>query len=358
MQNLSLLVNHLDRQVFHVTVLSLANKGDKDSDIKLDKDSGIKFRRIDEKRKLDFTSINEIRALIKNCNIDILSCHGYKADVYGFILRKFYRCGVKLVTMSHGWVTPGFKFQAYYFLDKLVMGHFDRIILVAEGLRRQLRGFMIPRKKIVIINNAVDPDDFIEHQNRDVIRQGINLTGQDKVIGFVGRLSQEKNIETILYAVKETLKSGKNIKFLIIGEGPQKERLKRLSEGLGVSNHVIFTGYQKDACRLHGILDLHVSASLKEGLPNSLLEAQAAGTPCIVTDIPGNNDIIRDGVNGFLFRPRDYIALSKKIITLLEDKALAQKFTAEGRKNIKEKFSIQERIKKLESLYSKTMEDF
>lgn len=356
-RNLSLLVNNLDKERFSAVVVLLANKGDRDADILLDKDIPAMFQRIDENHRLDFASIEKIRSLIDKYSIDILSCHGYKADLYGSILRKFYKCDVRLITMAHGWVTSGFKFQVYYFLDKLAMGYFDKIILVAKGLRRQLWGFMIPEKKIAVINNAIDLDNFTQGQNREVIRQEFNLTGEDKVIGFTGRLSKEKDIETTLYATKEALKSGKNIKFLLAGDGPQKERLKKISKDLGINNRVIFAGYQKDVSKIYRILDLYVSASLREGLPNCLLEAQASGVPCIATDIPGNNDIIKDGINGFLFKPKDYKTLSRKIIDLSEDKDLGNKFVIEGRNMIRSKFSIQNRIKSLESLYSVLMQE-
>lgn len=350
-QNISLIINHLNQDIFNIIVVALTNKDDKNAEIQLREDRNVVFHRIDENRKLDLTAIHKIRDFLSQYKTDILSCHGYKADFYGFILRKFYRCNVRLITMAHGWVTPGFKFQLYYFLDKLVMRYFDKIILVAEGLREELRVFLIPKRKLIVIHNAIDLQSFNKDKDSQVLRKEFNLNKEDFVVGFVGRLSKEKNIETSLFAIRKVINSPKNIKFLIVGEGSQKERLRRISEKLNIDNQVIFAGYQNDVKKIYSILDLYVSSCIKEGLPNSILEAQSIGIPCIATDIGGNNDIIKDGLNGFLIKPKDYETLSKRIITLLEDRSLANNFVIEGQKIISDNFSIQKRIEKLENLY-------
>ncbi|MCX5679738.1 MAG: glycosyltransferase [Candidatus Omnitrophica bacterium] len=354
-QNLSLLANNLDIESFNVIVVSLTNKSDEGSDIHLKEKSRAIFHRIDETGKLDLRSLFEIKELITRYRIDILSCHGYKADLCGLLLSKFYRCNVRLVAMAHGWVTPGLKFRIYYLLDKLILRYFDRIILVADGLLDELKGFAISPDKTVVIHNAIDTDVLEKKGDRNALRKVLNLGREDLVIGFIGRLSKEKSIDTVLFAVKKTLVSLKDVKFLIVGEGSQKDSLLNIAEKLGINDRIIFAGYQKEVEGIYGVLDLYVSASLKEGLPNSILEAQAMGVPCIVTDISGNNDIIKNGVNGYLIKPGDHETLSRKIVALLEDKDLAGRFTVEGKRIVKQKFSLTERIGKLEDLYRELM---
>ena len=92
-----------------------------------------------------------------------------------------------------------------------------------------------------------------------------------------------------------------------------EQAAKLKAQRLGLEKNVLFAGYQKDVKKIYRILDLYISASLREGLPNSVLEAQAMGIPCIVTDIPGNNDIIKDGRNGFLVKINCYISTEYNI---------------------------------------------
>lgn len=354
-QNISLIVNNMNKETFNIILVSLTNYSDEESAVKLNKEVGVNFHRINEKDRLDFSSLRKISILIKQHNIDILSCHGYKADFYGYILRTLFKCHVKLLTIAHGWVTPGLKLQIYYFLDKLVLRFFDKIILVSESQRRELSGFIVPAKKIVIINNAINSESYKKVLEDYDFRKKFDLKSDDKIIGFVGRLSREKDVGTTLYAIKEVINYQKNIKFLVVGEGPERQSLEKIAKYLGISKNIVFAGYQKDVKKIYNILDLYVSAALKEGFPNSILEAQGMGVPCIATDISGNNEIIENGLNGFLFRPKDYKTLSQRIATLLENRNLAIRFVAEGQRIIKERFSLEERIRRLENLYKEAL---
>lgn len=350
-RNLSLIVNNLDKEKFDVTVISLVNEGDRDSALIITNDSGITLFKVDDARKFDVKAIKRIDSIIRDKGVDILSCHGYKADIYGLILRRSYGLKVKLVTMAHGWVTPGLKFSVYYTLDKIAMRFFDKIILVSAGLKKELFGFMIPAQRIVVVNNAIDPETLKVNEDRKAIRSRFGLNDSDKVVGFVGRLSREKDIGTTIMAVKCAVSGNVNIKFLIAGDGPQKDELVKLSRKLGIENRIIFIGYQKNTAPVYRAIDIYASAARKEGLPNSLLEAQAAGVPCIATDIGGNTDIIKDGINGFLFDPGDHKALSQDILILLNDKELRETFIRESRTIIMNSFSMTQRMRKLEDLY-------
>ena len=350
-RNLSLLVNNLNKDIFNVTVILLTNEGDKDSDINIRKNTEIKFIKISENNKWDFGVIKKIKKILLDNQTDILSCHGYKADFYGFLLYTIYKCTVKTVTMKHGWVTPGIKIQLYYAIDKFVAKWFDKIILVSEGQIDEIKRFGVPSRKIAVINNAIISDDSQQTKDRDFVRKELGCDKSDYVIGFVGRLSREKDVKTILSAIAKVLEINKKVKLLVVGEGPEERRLKGRAKDLNINNNVTFLGYQRDVDKIYTAMDLYVSSSLKEGLPNSILEAQSKGIPCIVTNISGNTDIVIDGVNGFLVRPKDPNDLSTKILLLMKDEILAENFTDEGKKIIKNKFSLEKRIKGIENIY-------
>jgi len=350
-RNLSLIVNNLNKDIFDITVVSLANKGDKNSVINIAQNCNAKFLTIVDAKKLHLTTLAKIKECIMSYKIDILSCHGYKADIYGFCLARFFKYHGKLVTMKHGWVTPGIKFQAYHTLDKFLTKWFDITILVSEGQRKEIASFDISPHKTIVINNAIDSTDCTERIDRDSIRQRFNINKKDYVVGMVGRLSGEKDIKTALYAIAKLLRMNNNAKLIIVGEGPSNKNLMKTAKSLGIENNVTFLGYQRNVSEIYSIMDLYISCSLKEGLPNSVLEAQQQGVPCIVTDISGNNDIVKDGINGFLIKPKTPEILFKKILILMEDQKLAKSFVIEGQKTIKNKFSLEKRIKKLENLY-------
>jgi glycosyltransferase involved in cell wall biosynthesis len=385
-RNLSLLVNNLDKERFDVTVVSLANQGDADSDVNIDVGGGITFVRIDEKKRLDIDSLRRIDGLIRDKNIDILSCHGYKADVYGVVLRlkRLLRrdsrkthpprndsAGVlrdmqrdsplrgqslgrnlpRMVAMVHGWTMSGMKVELYHILDKLVLRAFDKVILVADGLRTGLKGWMVPERKIEVVYNAIPPINVGEFESRDDIRQSLGMGKDDIVVGFVGRLSREKDLGTTLLAIKELVTRGNNIKLIVVGDGPEKERLVDIINRNGLNKNMVFAGFQKEAGRYFRAFDIYLSTSVKEGLPNSVLEAQARGVPCVVTDIRGNNDIVKDSVNGILVKSGNYKDIAEKLSLLISDGALRQKFSGTGKEMIKNNFSMANRMEKLERIY-------
>lgn len=350
-RNLSLLVNNLDKERFVVTVVSLANEGDDDSDIKMETGSGVTFVRIDEKRRFDPDSVRKIDALVREKGIDVLSCHGYKADIYGMTIRTFLGNRVRMVAMVHGWTMSGLKVEIYHILDKLVLRSFDKIILVSDGLRSGLAGWMIPAGKIEVVFNAIPQVEVKEGEERDIVRKALGVPNAVTLAGFVGRMSREKDLGTTVKALKELVSRGNNIKLMVVGEGPEKERLALLADDLGLQDRVIFTGFQKDAGRYFRAFDIYLSTSVKEGLPNSVLEAQANGVPCVVTDIRGNNDIIKDGANGLLAKPGDCKDVADKIEKLIGDKVICQKFVQAGKTMIKVNFSMERRIEKLQGIY-------
>jgi len=350
-RNVSLEVTNLDTTAFNIIVVSLAKEEDKDSDIKITNNINIKSFRINEIQKLDFNAMSKIKTLLERYKIDILSCQGYKPDVYGFFLRKIYKCNIKLVTTKHGWGVPGFKMQVYCFLDKLTARWFDKVILVSEGLRDKIVNFGFPENKIVIIKNAIGPVNVNHDKNHDLIRKKFYLSKTDYVVGIVGRLSKEKDIKTALFAVAEVMQLDESVRVLLAGEGPEKAKLKKIAEKLKIANKVIFLGYQQNIDKVYDAIDLYISSSISEGLPNSILEAQIRGIPCVVTNIRGNNDIIKDGKNGFLVNTKNHRELSAKILILLKNKQLARTFVENGKQIVKEKFSLTNKMQKLENLY-------
>lgn len=349
--NISLIINNLPPDRFAISVVSLTNANDPAADITINGGRQVHYRRIDENRLLDLGALRAIAAFCGEHAIDVVSCHGYKADIYGWMLRAFFGVKARFIAMAHGWVTPGSKLQFYYFLDKLALRSFDKIILVSEGLRRDLSGYLIPASKVIVVPNGIDPASM-HLLGRKEARAALGVSEMCPVIGFVGRLSREKDLWTTVRAMKDILKKVPETKLVIIGDGPERDGLADLAKCCDVAGHIVLAGYRPDARSLYAAFDLYVSMSLWEGLPNSLLEAQSAGIPCIVSDIRGNNDIIRDGANGWLVRPGDGSALARKAVEVLTDPDDARRCSRVAVATIREKFSLGKRMGRLEEIYA------
>jgi len=349
-QNLSLLIQNLDPRRFNIHVVVLGNAGDEDSNLKIPDRAAAHFWRIDEEGAWDRNALKTISDIIIKNNIDILSCHGYKADFYGFIVVRFFGCAVKRVTMTHGWVTPGWKMELYYLLDKLVMRDFDKVILVEATMAPQL-GPCFPKRKLAVIENGVDTDYFKLAPSEGGGHPSIDRHSKTKVLGFVGRLSPEKGVETILLAMGEVVRTHPNVHLHIVGTGPEETHLRHVADELKLDGNVSFLGYRSDTRKEYGVMDIYISASTREGLPNSVLEAQASGIPCIVSDIPGNRRVVTGGVNGLVFQMDDPKDLAAKIRWMLTHSEKAYEYGQTGQERVVAEFSLKKRIQKLEDLY-------
>lgn len=349
-QNLSLVIQNLDPRHFNIHVVALGNAGDEDSNLKILDRAAVHLWRIDEENALDFKALKRIRSIIVQNAVYILSCHGYKADFYGFVLVRFFGCAVKRVTMTHGWVTPGWKMELYYLLDKLVMRDFDKVILVEATMVSQLGPFF-PKRKLAVIENGVDTDYFKVALSEGGGHHFVDHNSKIKVLGFVGRLSPEKGVETILSALREVVRIHPSTHLHIVGDGPEETHLRHVADALKLDGNVSFLGHRSDTRKEYGAMDIYISASTREGLPNSVLEAQAAGIPCIVSNIPGNRRVVTDSVNGLVFQTGNPKNLAAKILWMLEHPEQACEYGHVGQERVEIEFSLKKRIQKLEDLY-------
>ena len=140
---------------------------------------------------------------------------------------------------------------------------------------------------------------------------------------------------------------------IIVGDGPERENLEKLTATLDLSSNVIFTGFREDTHLFYKIVDIFLLSSFSEGTAMTLLEAMATGIPCIVTDVGGNPEIIEDMDTGFCVPSDDSNTLAEKINLLIENRALREKMGRAGRKRFEKHFSARKMAEQYEAIYDK-----
>ena len=346
----------IDKRRFKTTIVYLKNERDDGFDASIARkagEMGLDFYSVSENYKIDWKSIKTVRNLLKKQQIDILHCHGYKADILGLLLSKWQK--MKLVTTTHGWISNDPKERFYNWLDKKALKHYDRIITVCDQMRHYLLGMGLPSHKLMTIHNAIDKDDFSNRDCLQGLRGELNLDKGTSVIGVIGRLSREKRIELLFSISERIISEVGDVKFLITGDGPYKDNLLQCARDLGIEDRTIFLGHRDDIKRVYKTIDLLVSVSNTEGLPNVILEALACGAPVVATRVGGIEELIEDRVNGLLFSPEDTDGITNGIITLLLNRDMASSFAEEGRKFVCREFSFNERMRKMEKVYLEVM---
>ena len=177
------------------------------------------------------------------------------------------------------------------------------------------------QKNSVVICNPIT-------SNLPAIFEGVR---EKQIVNFC-RLHKQKNLDLLIDAFAEVLKSFPDYSLCIYGEGPEREHLTQKIHDMSLSDKVFLPGYSDDIYHTIRKMSAFVSSSDYEGISNSMLEAIAIGIPTVCTDCPagGAREIIQDGINGFLVPTRDVTAMSEAIKKILSSPELSQSLSREG----------------------------
>jgi glycosyltransferase involved in cell wall biosynthesis len=184
------------------------------------------------------------------------------------------------------------------------------------------------------------------------MRQELGLQSAE-VVMFVGRLTRQKGIPTLLKAVPKVLAKRPDARFVLIGpwqsEGPfavDESEIRRLG------SEVVVLGKRQDVPSLLGMADVFAfPTEYREGIPRVLLEAGLAGLPIVASRMPGCTDVVQDGWNGYLVAPRDPDALADRIVDLLSDRAHAKAMGARSAALVRERFALSGVVEQYCDLY-------
>lgn len=187
----------------------------------------------------------------------------------------------------------------------------DRIILYSAGLVEQWQLGKYQKKILVADRHFLD---------FSVLRVEKPLVKRDRLVGYIGRLGQEKGVWNLLQAVPILLERGDNLMFLIGGDGPLRRSIREYLKSANLNNRVEFIGWipHSDLSRYLNELRLLVLPSYTEGMPNIVLEAMACGTPVLATSVGAIPDIIKDGETGFIMEDNSPDCIAKNISRVLE----------------------------------------
>ncbi len=351
-----------------ILVTGRVGTGEKDMGY-LAKEKGIEPLRIPElERKInpvkDIIALWKIYMLMRREKPDIVHTHTAKAGVLGRTAAILAGIPVRIHTF-HGHIFEGyfnnFSVGVFLFIERFLAFFTKYIVVVSDAQREEIcqRYRVAPPEKVRVVPLGLELERLLKcesHGGR--IKEELSIPDDTILIGIIGRLAPVKNHKMFLEAAKELLSDLKNnfkVKFLIVGDGQEKARLEKYADNLGIGGNVVFYGWREDMVEVYSDLDIVVLTSLNEGTPVALIEALAAGTPVVSTDVGGVKDVVVDGVNGFLVGSGDAQALSKRLLDLVYDQKKRSVFGAEGREMVREKFSQHRLVKDIIKLYKEAV---
>lgn len=341
------LVRHLPEDEFEVTVA-----GPRDGAFfERFHDLGLAVAEVGANRLRPWPLVATLR-LVRDLGIQVIHSHGKGAGLYGRLAARW--TGVPAVHTFHGVHYEGYPprlAKLYLDVERRLSRWTHTIVNVSPTQEAEALalGLFEPRQGVTVIN-GVDLDE----QDRllaaaPIPRESLGLSRDLFVLGTVARFDPVKRLDMLVGALRALERP--LVSLLLVGGGPEADRLQRLVTAAHLNGRVIFTGWLDDSARVYPAIDLCVAASAKEGLPFALLEAMGAGLAVVATDVPGHRDVVRDGETGLLVPAGDEQALAAAIETLMDDPERRRRMGQAGRARVRKEFGIRAMVERTAEIY-------
>jgi glycosyltransferase involved in cell wall biosynthesis len=298
--------------------------------------------------KLDPFAYFRLRRFVAELKPDLVHTWLFAANSYGRVAA--LSVGVKHIVAGERCVDPWKKTYQLQ-IDRYLARRTERIVTNSPGVVDFYAQKGIPNEKFVVIPNGIPPFEPANAVSREDLLDELGLPPDAKLIGAVGRLWPQKRYKDLIWAMDLLRCVRKDVYLLIVGDGPQRWRLERYATQVSVELPVRFLGERDDVPRILPHLSCFWLGSAYEGQSNALMEAMSAGLPVIVSDIPGNRDLVIDGETGFLVRLGDRAGFAARTSELLKQPDLAARLGATGKQRIEQEFSVGRMIDRHEELY-------
>lgn len=332
----------------NMTLVTLLPELERDSRLNDFVVNGINVVQLMPQKSNVWKSISLLNDYIKNNNIDVVHSTGYQADfVNGMLSVK-----VKKVTTQRCHPKEIAEKKPKFMRPFLEWGHLkiikrlDEIVACSLSLQNVFKDEF--GMKILAVQNGVDTNRFfpLPVAEKEHLREQLGIEKGKRVFLVLGSLSARKNVGIIIQAFQHSKIN--NYKLLIVGPGPERQALEKMTEG---NSDIIFTGITSTPLKYLQAADILVSSSLNEGLPNTVLEAMACGLPTILSDIGPHIELIDQPFLGLIFKKKEEYSL----IDALETSQAWEIESMRGkiRKYAEDNHSIQSLARKYNEIYKR-----
>lgn len=293
--------------------------------------ANLELHTIQEKFAFDPKVIAAIRQLVAEHAPDIVQTHSVKSH---FLVRLSgaYR-GRTWIAFHHGYTWTDLKVRLYNQLDRWSLPGSSKVVTVCQPFASALEHLGIAKESIAIQHNSVNPFVASSAEAVAALRGKLEIPERARVLLNVARLSREKGQGDLIKAVALLRKheSRRELCLVLVGHGPDRQRLERLATVCGAADWVRFAGHQGDVTPFYSLADLMILPSCTEGSPNALLEAMAAGLPIVATAVGGVPEIVSARQAALLVPPQNPAALAHAIGEILDTEALRLRVSAAAR---------------------------
>ncbi|WP_434798694.1 glycosyltransferase [Terrisporobacter vanillatitrophus] len=316
-------------------------------------DKGIRTYAVDFNNSI-FKSAKEVSKIAKENHIDIIHAHDNTASIVSYISKLIYRLDIKLVSHIHNcypWLKSNNKNKI---IDSIFRKRYDYNIACGKLVYDFYAKYTnyITSKNTSVLSNAIEVKEITKKSkvNKDEIYKQYGIPKDKKVLGFVGRISEQKGIIPFIENVGRYKDKFVDCIFLMVGSGDQDNEAKELVKILNMEEIFIFTGHQDNIYNFYPLMDIFFLPSLYEGLPMVLLEAMSFKKPIVSMNVGSIDEIIRN--NGYLIEPGAYDNFINKLDELKDDEEKMKIFGHNSLNIINRDYEIDTYCYKLERIYN------
>lgn len=325
-------------------------------------DAGLVVRDLPITRRVtplrDLSCYRRLRSLIREGGYDIVHTHNPKDGVLGRaaawkakVPRVLHTCNGFYFSHRSSWLRR----RLVLWAERYAARRCHVVIFVnTEDLALAAARKIVGPGKALLVYNGVDLERFHPGEERE-LRAELGLPEEAVVLGYIGEIRREKNLDVLVKAAARLLPAHPNLHLVLVGDSSHEpgepRRLLALAARLGLEGRLHLTGYRHDPERFHRLCDVYVHPSSREGFGVSIIEAMASGTPVVACRVRGPREIVDDGLDGILVRDRDDEELAAAIAFILETPQAVRSYTERALEKVKRDFDHREMRRKLLAAY-------
>lgn len=312
--------------------------------------SACPFVALEDSMPVDLRTLMRLADLCRALNVRIWHGHDYKSNLYGLLLAKL--ADVRLVTTVHGWVKHTARTPLYFAVDRWCLRRYEEVVAVSRDLVGACLDAGVRPERLSQVDNAIDAVQFARSgpPAQAALRRGKPASF---VIGAVGRLSPEKGFVLLIEAVERLIERGHDVELWIAGEGEDQALLEQRMRASRHAGRLRLLGWQPDSRALFEAFDAFALSSLREGLPNVVLEAMAMEVPVVATRCGGLQAFGRDGEDMLLVDVGSAGALERGLERVVKDVDLRVRLARAARARVERELSFARRMQKIVAVYDR-----
>jgi glycosyltransferase involved in cell wall biosynthesis len=300
----------------------------------------------------DWLAYKELKSYIRLFRPHIVHTHTSKAGILGRFAARAAGVG-RIVHTPHGHIFYGYfgplTTRLFIRAERLAAGITGRVVtLTRKGRDDHLQVGIGRPEQYRIIPSGIDVERYIS-ADRSKVRKEIGC-GDSRTVGWAGRLTPIKNCAAFLHAAAEISRREPGVRFLVAGDGEERDMLHQLARSLGLGGKVVFLGDRRDMPEVLAAMDVFVLSSRNEGFGRVIVEAMASGAPVVSTNVGGAAEVLGEGKAGLLVPSDAPGELAAAVMQILGDKALYDRLRDSGRKRAAD-FDIRVTVDAYEKVY-------